>query len=132
MFPRENKFKHYATFDLATGKEGFRLPEYVLVCNFPQATAGPGLMERDDVITFFHEYGHLLHGIFRGNAKWATGDLENDFIEAPSQMFEEWAKDPAILQTFARHYKTNEPIPSELAKKAEAADEFGRALGVRM
>jgi thimet oligopeptidase len=132
MFPRENKYKHYATFNLATGKQGFRLPEYVLVCNFPQATDGPGLMERDEVITFFHEYGHLLHGIFRGNTKWATGDLENDFIEAPSQMFEEWAKDPAILQTFARHYKTNEPIPAELAKKAEAADEFGRALGVRL
>ena len=132
MFPRENKYKHYATFSLSTGKEGFRVPEYVLVCNFPQATDGPGLMERDDVIVFFHEYGHLLHGIFRGSSKWPTGDLENDFIEAPSQMFEEWAKDPAILQTFARHYKTNEPIPAELAKKAEAADEFGRALGVRM
>ena len=132
MFPRENKYKHYATFNLATGKRGFRLPEYVLVCNFPQATDGPGLMEHDDVITFFHEYGHLLHGIFRGSTKWATGDLENDFIEAPSQMFEEWAKDPTILQTFARHYKTNEPIPAELAKKAEAADEFGRALGVRL
>ena len=132
MFPRENKYKHYATFNLATGKEGFRLPEYVLVCNFPQATDGPGLMERDDVITFFHEYGHLLHGIFRGNTMWATGDLENDFIEAPSQMFEEWAKDPTVLQTFAHNYKTNEPIPTELAKKAEAADEFGRALGVRM
>ncbi len=132
MFPRANKYKHYATFNLATGKEGFRLPEYVLVCNFPQPTDGPGLMERDDVIVFFHEYGHLLHGIFRGNTKWATGDLENDFIEAPSQMFEEWAKDPAVLQTFARNYKTNEPIPTELAKKAEAADEFGRALGVRM
>jgi thimet oligopeptidase len=132
MFPRENKYKHYATFNLATGKEGFRLPEYVLVCNFPQATDGPGLMERDDVITFFHEYGHLLHGIFRGSSKWSTGDLENDFIEAPSQMFEEWPKDPAILQTFARHYKTNEPIPAELAQKAKAADEFGRALGVRM
>jgi thimet oligopeptidase len=132
MFPRENKYKHYATFGLATGKQGFRVPEYVLVCNFPQATDGPGLMERDDVIVFFHEYGHLLHGIFRGSSKWPTGDLENDFIEAPSQMFEEWAKDPAILQTFARHYKTNEPIPAELAKKAEAADEFGRALGVRM
>jgi len=132
MFPRENKYKHYATFSLATGKEGFRSPEYVLVCNFPRATDGPGLMERDDVITFFHEYGHLLHGIFRGSSKWPTGDLENDFIEAPSQMFEEWPKDPAILQTFARHYKTNEPIPVELAQKAKAADDFGRALGVHM
>jgi thimet oligopeptidase len=131
MFPRENKYKHYATFTLATGKEGFRLPEYVLVCNFPRASGGPGLMERDDVITFFHEYGHLIHGIMRGNTQWAQGDLENDFIEAPSQMFEEWPQDPAILQTFARHYQTNQPIPAELAQKARAADDFGRALSVR-
>src|SRR6266446_4063615 len=131
MFPRENKYKHYATFNLATGKDGFKLPEYVLVCNFPRATGEPGLMEYDDVITFFHEFGHLVHGIMKGNTKWASGDLENDFIEAPSQMFEEWPKDPAILKTFARHYKTNEPIPAELAEKARAADDFGRALNVR-
>jgi len=131
MFPRENKYKHYATFNLATGKEGFKLPECVLVCNFPRATGEPGLMERDDVVTFFHEFGHLVHGIMKGNTKWATADLENDFIEAPSQMFEEWPKDPAILKTFARHYKTNEPLPAELAEKARAADDFGRALNVR-
>ena len=131
MFPRANKYKHYATFTLATGKKGFRLPEYVLVCNFPKAANEPGLMERDDVITFFHEFGHLIHGIMKGNTDWAEGDLENDFIEAPSQMFEEWPKDPAILKLFARHYKTNEPIPTELAEKARAADDFGRALNVR-
>src|SRR5262249_41271913 len=56
---------------------------------------------------------------------------ENDFIEAPSQMFEEWAKDPAVLQSFARNYKTNEPIPADLVEKARAADNFDRALGVR-
>jgi thimet oligopeptidase len=67
----------------------------------------------------------------KGNSQWATGDLESDFIEAPSQMFEEWPKDPAILQTFARHYKTNEPIPAELAAKARAADDFDRTLDVR-
>jgi thimet oligopeptidase len=131
MFPRANKYKHYATFTLATGKDGVRLPEYVLVCNFPRATGQPGLMERDDVVTFFHEFGHLVHGIMRGNTKWATGDLENDFIEAPSQMFEEWPRDPTMLRTFARHYQTNEPIPVELAEKARAADDFGRALNVR-
>jgi thimet oligopeptidase len=131
MFPRENKYKHYATFTLATGKHGFRLPEYVLVCNFPKTTGEPGLMERDDVITFFHEYGHLIHGIMKGNTQWSVGDLENDFIEAPSQMFEEWPRDPAILKLFARQYKTNEPIPAELAEKARAADDFGRALDVR-
>ncbi len=132
MFPRANKYKHYATFNLTTGKQGQRLPEYVLVCNFPQPAGNePGLMELTDVITFFHEYGHLLHGIFRGNAKWATGDMEQDFVEAPSQMFEEWARDPATLATFARHYKTNEPMPAALAEKARAADDFDRGLVVR-
>ena len=132
MFPRANKYKHYATFNLTTGKQGERLPEYVLVCNFPQpAGTEPGLMELADVITFFHEYGHLLHGIFRGNTKWATGDLEQDFVEAPSQMFEEWARNPATLATFARNYKTNEPMPAPLVEKARAADDFDRALGVR-
>ena len=131
MFPRENKYKHYSTFTLATGKHGVRLPEYVLVCNFPRATGGPGLMERDDVITFFHEFGHLVHGILRGDTNWATGDLENDFIEAPSQMFEEWPKITEILKLFARDYKTNGPMPAELAQKARAADDFGKALGVR-
>ena len=131
MFPRENKYKHYATFNLTSGKAGFRLPEYVLVCNFPRATAEPGLMERGDVIIFFHEFGHLIHGIMAGSSKWATGDLENDFIEAPSQMFEEWPKDPEVLKLFARHYQTNQPLPADLALKARAADDFGRALGVR-
>ena len=114
------------------GRRTLRYPEYVLVCNFPQAADGPGLMEHGDVITFFHEYGHLLAGILKGESKWATGDLENDFVEAPSQMFEEWARDPAILQTFALHYKTNQPIPADLAEKARKADEFGRSLGVRI
>lgn len=133
MFPRENKYKHYATFGLAIGKKGLIVPEYVLVCNFPQPTAaGPGLMERSDVIVFFHEYGHLIHGIMRGDTEWATSDLEGDFIEAPSQMFEEWAKDPVVLQKFARHYQTGAPIPTDLVEKARAADEFGRALNVRL
>jgi thimet oligopeptidase len=133
MFPRANKYKHYATFNLATGKQGLRIPERVLVCNFPQPVGDqPGLMEREDVITFFHEYGHLLHGIFAGRSAWPTGDLEWDFIEAPSQMFEEWPRDPATVQLFARHYQTNEPIPLALAEKAKAADEFGRGLDVRI
>jgi thimet oligopeptidase len=133
MFPRDNKYKHYATFNLATGKKGLRVPEYVLVCNFPPPRNNePGLMEREDVITFFHEYGHLLHGIFRGSSEFPTGDLESDFIEAPSQLFEEWPVDPTTVQLFARHYQTNEPIPLTLAKKAKAADEFGRGLDVRL
>jgi thimet oligopeptidase len=132
MFPRENKYKHYATFTLAIGKRGRNLPESVLVCNFPRPNGDdPGLMEHGDVVTFFHEYGHLLHGIFSGNTRWTGPTLEWDFIEAPSQMLEEWAWDPGVLQTFAKHYKTGEPLPVDVAKRMKIADDFGRGLQVR-
>ena len=132
MFPRENKYKHYATFGLANGKRGHALPESVLVCNFPRPNGDdPGLMEHGDVVTFFHEYGHLLHGIFSGNTRWTGPNLEWDFVEAPSQMLEEWAWDPGVLQTFAKHYKTGEPLPIDVAKRMKIADDFGRGLQVR-
>jgi thimet oligopeptidase len=132
LFPRENKYKHYAQFTLQSGKNGVQLPEQVLVCNFPRPEPGePALMEYRDVITFFHEYGHLLHAIFSGHTDFATGSLEWDFIEAPSQMFEEWARDPKILQTFAHHYKTNEPIPADMITRMRRADEFGKGIDVR-
>ena len=132
MFPRANKFKHYATFPFVTGKRGRMLPEAVLVCNFPRPSGDdPGLMEHGDVVTFFHEYGHLLHAIFRGNTRWTGPDIQWDFIEAPSQMLEEWAWDPAVLQTFAKHYKTGEPLPVDVAKRMKIADDFGRGLQVR-
>jgi thimet oligopeptidase len=131
MHPRENKYKHYATFSISTGKEGYRLPEAALVCNFPQPGKEPALMDHADVVTFFHEFGHLLHHIFGGHNQWAGIDLEWDFIEAPSQMLEEWAWDPAVLQIFARHYKSNEPIPADLVERMKAADEFGKGMRVR-
>jgi thimet oligopeptidase len=132
MFPRENKYKHYATFGMANGKRGRALPESVLVCNFPRPDGDdPGLMEHGDVVTFFHEYGHLLHAIFSGNTRWTGPNLEWDFIEAPSQMLEEWAWDPGVLQTFARHYKTGEALPLDVARRMKTADDFGRGLQVR-
>lgn len=132
MFPRANKFKHYATFPFVSGKRGELLPESVLVCNFPRPSGeDPGLMEHADVVTFFHEYGHLLHQIFSGNTRWTGPNLEWDFIEAPSQMLEEWAWDPGVLQTFAKHYKTGEPLPVDVAKRMRIADDFGRGLWVR-
>ena len=132
MFPRENKYKHYATFGMASGKRGRAYPEAALVCNFPHPSGNdPGLMEHGDVVTFFHEYGHLLHAIFRGNTRWTGPDLEWDFIEAPSQMLEEWAWDPGVLQTFAKHYKTGDPLPVDVARRMKVADDFGRGLQVR-
>jgi thimet oligopeptidase len=134
MYPRENKYKHYAQFTLTNGKAGVTLPEGVLVCNFPKPGADPALMEHTDVETLFHEFGHLLHHVLGGHTRWAGISgvaTEWDFVEAPSQMLEEWVWAPASLQTFARHLKTDEPIPADLVQRMKAADEFGKGLFVR-
>ena len=135
MHPRADKYNHAAQFDVRTGIAGRQIPEAALVCNFPGGEAGdPGFMEFSDMRTFFHEFGHLLHTLFAGRHQWVgTGGIrtEHDFIEAPSQLLEEWTMDAAVLQTFARHHETNQPIPTELVKQMKRAGEFGKGLGVR-
>jgi thimet oligopeptidase len=135
MHPREGKYKHYAQFTLASGQRDVRLPEGVLVCNFPRPAPGnPALMEHGDVKTFFHEFGHLLHHVLGGNVRWAGQSgvaTEWDFVEAPSQMLEEWVWDPGVLAGFARHVETGAPIPAELVQRMKAADEYGKGLMVR-
>jgi thimet oligopeptidase len=135
MHPRENKFKHAAQFTLVNGIDGRQLPEGVLVCNFPNPrTTRPALMLHDDVETMFHEFGHLLHHVLAGRQRWATFSgvaTEWDFVEAPSQMLEEWAWDPETLAGFARHVETREPIPAELVKRMKAASELGEGLETR-
>jgi len=129
MHPREGKYKHAAQFPLKDGVSGVQLPEGVLVCNFPQPTAtDPGLMEHDDVVTMFHEFGHLMHHVLGGHQKWITQSgvaTEWDFVEAPSQMFEEWAWSHETLARFARHHTTGEVIPDSLVEKMRKADKFG-------
>ena len=135
MHPRPNKYEHAAHFTIRTGAQGTQIPESVLVCNFPGGVAGdPGLMEFREVQTFFHEFGHLLHHLFASRTRWVGANgisTEWDFVEAPSQMLEEWTWDPATLRTFARHHQTNEPIPAELVRQMRRATEFGAGLGVR-
>ncbi|MCA1825436.1 MAG: Zn-dependent oligopeptidase [Myxococcales bacterium] len=131
LFPREGKYKHAAQFTLTSGQRGRSLPEGALVCNFPRA---PALLEHSEVVTWFHEFGHLLHHIFGGHTRWAGVSgvrTEWDFVEAPSQMLEEWSRDASVLQTFARHHETGEPIPAALVQRMRAADEFGKGLRVR-
>lgn len=135
MHPRDNKYKHAAQFTLQSGVAGQQLPEGVLVCNFSDPSAqGPALMDNDQVTTFFHEFGHLLHHVIGGNQKFAYFSgvaTEWDFVEAPSQFFEEWAMDTETLQRFARHIETGEPIPTHLVERMRAADEFGKGLFAR-
>lgn len=135
MHPRENKYNHAAQFGVRNGVAGRQIPEAALLCNFPGGDKNdPGLMEHGDVETFFHEFGHLLHHLFAGRQQWVgiSGiSTEWDFVEAPSQLLEEWAWDASVLQTFAKHYQTNEPIPAELVEQMKRADEFGKGLQVR-
>ena len=135
MHPRKNKFNHAAHFRIRTGIEGVQMPEAALICNLPGGEPGdPGLMEQGDVVTFFHEFGHLIHNLFAGHHRWVGVSgirTERDFIEAPSQMLEEWTRDPAVLATFARHYQTGEPVPAALVKQMVRAQDFAKAIGVR-
>jgi thimet oligopeptidase len=130
MHPRPGKYSHAEMAPVLDGIRGKQLPEAILVCNFPAPTdTDPGLMEYGDVKTFFHEFGHLMHHILGGQQQWAgiSGiSMESDFVEAPSQMLEEWIASPQVLAKFARHYKTGEPIPAELVARMNRASAFGR------
>ncbi len=135
MHPRDNKYNHAAQFDIRTGLAGKQIPEAALVCNLPGGEAGDaGLCEYNDVNTFFHEFGHLLHNMFAGRRAWiGTGGIrtEHDFVEAPSQMLEEWMRSPEVLATFAKDPKTGKVIPAELVKRMNLANDFGKGLFVR-
>jgi thimet oligopeptidase len=128
LHPREGKYKHAAQFTLTDGVRGRQLPEGVLVCNFSR-----GLMEHDHVVTLFHEFGHLLHHVLAGHGEWvrfAGVATEWDFVEAPSQMLEEWAWDADVLASFATD-ASGTPIPAGLVKKMRAADDFGKGFQAR-
>jgi thimet oligopeptidase len=128
LHPREGKYKHAAQFDLVAGIRGRQLPEGVLVCNF-----GRGLMEHSDVVTLFHEFGHLVHHLLAGRHQWARFSgvaTEWDFVEAPSQLLEEWAWDADVLHTFATD-DAGEPIPEPLVAKMRAGEDFGKGCTAR-
>jgi thimet oligopeptidase len=131
MHPRPGKFSHAEMIPLLDGVRGKQLPEGVLICNFPRPTSeDPGLMEYGDVQTFFHEFGHLMHAILGGQQPWAgiSGiSMESDFVEAPSQMLEEWIQSPQVLASFARDYQSGKPIPADLVLRMKRASAFGRA-----
>jgi Zn-dependent oligopeptidase len=134
MHPRPGKFTHAEMSPVLDGIRGKQLPEAILICNFPKPTAeDPGLMEYGDVVTFFHEFGHLVHWILGGQQQWAgiSGiTMEGDFVEAPSQMLEEWMHSPQVLASFAKQHKTGEPIPAELVARMNRASAFGRGLSI--
>lgn len=121
LFPRENKYTHAAQWGLVPRKKYMdgtsQKPLAALVCNFTKPTADkPSLLTHEEVATFFHEFGHCLHTILTevDVGTFAGTNVARDFVEAPSQMFEEWTWDADVLKTFAKHYKTGEPLPKDL------------------
>ncbi len=133
MHPRANKYKHAAAFPLRAGLDRRQTPEAALICNFSGGDSGPGYLDHGSVKTFFHEFGHLLHHLFAGRQRWIAQSgiaTEWDFVEAPSQVLEEWAYDPATLNLFAQNDK-GERIPEPLLESLQKARDFGKGVAVR-
>jgi thimet oligopeptidase len=139
MHPREGKSKWFSECSLVGGVRGRQIPEASLVCNFPQPKRDgknpenddPGLLQYSDVVTFFHEFGHLMHEILGGQQRWAGQSgiaTDGDFVEVPSQMLEEFFERADVLRSFAKHYQTGEPIPEETVARMTRASAQGRAL----
>ena len=129
MFPREGKFNHFAQFDIISGKllpDGkYQRPTVALLCNFPPAAADkPSLLTHQDVETLFHEFGHALHSIVTRAkyGRFAGTHVPGDFVEAPSQMLQNWVWDKKVLDTFATDYRDpSKKIPAEIVKRMNDA-----------
>ncbi len=121
LHPRPNKYGHAAQWGLYPRKlwpdGSVQKPLAALVCNFTKPTEDkPSLLTHDEVETFFHEFGHCLHSILTeaDYAEFSGTAVARDFVEAPSQMFENWVWDARVLNLFAQHYQTGEKFPEEL------------------
>jgi len=139
MFPRENKYNHFAHFgvlDGYIGKDGKNhRPTGVLVCNFPKPVDGkPSLLKYSHVETLFHEFGHGLHHAL-SKVKFSSQhgtSVPGDFVEAPSQMLEFWIKDKTLLDRFAYDYRdSSKKIPADFLEKYKAAEKATKARMIR-
>lgn len=137
LYSRPDKYKHAAMFGVRTAARlpdgRWQAPWAALECNFPKPGEQPALMSHDDVVTFFHEFGHVLHHILTTSelATYAGTNTVRDFVEAPSQMFEEWAWSREVLDLFAKHHKTGERLPDDLFNAMQKSRSFGRALATQ-
>ncbi|HWD21030.1 MAG TPA: M3 family metallopeptidase [Verrucomicrobiae bacterium] len=129
MFPREGKYNHFAQFDIIAGKAlpdgGYQRPTVALICNFPSpAPNKPSLLDHRDVETLFHEFGHAMHSIMTRAkySRFSGTSVPRDFVEAPSQMLENWVWDKKVLDSFAADYRDpSKKIPTEILGKLKEA-----------
>ena len=120
-----NTFRSQSKFD------GKQIPIVVNVCNFPPENEdGVSLLSFEQVETLFHEFGHGLHGLLSdANYPSLSGtSVTRDYVEFPSQMMENWAREPEVIKTFALHYQTDEPIPDSLLNKISEAGTFNEGF----
>jgi peptidyl-dipeptidase Dcp len=129
-FPRESKNGGAwctSFFEQGYFKGKVRRPHIAIVCNFTKPTsASPSLLSFDEVLTLFHEFGHALHGLLSDchYTSLAGTNVYWDFVELPSQIMENWIKEPESLALFARHYETGAPLPPSLAQKLKDSEKF--------
>lgn len=134
FFPRASKrggawMTSYRSQKTVDGKR--KAPVISIVCNFTKPTGDtPALLTFDEVTTFFHEFGHALHGLL-SNVTYkslAGTSVPRDFVELPSQIMENWAAEPEVLKMYAKHYKTGEVIPDALIQKLQKSGTFDQGF----
>ena len=136
LHPRPGKFGHAAAFTLQGGRAepgggGYQRPVSAIVANFTKPTpATPSLLQHSEVVTLFHEFGHILHQTLTRARylRFSGTSVERDFVEAPSQMLEHWCWQPEVLRGFTRHHRTGDPIPEALVRRMVAAKNAGSGI----
>ncbi|HEX2975398.1 MAG TPA: M3 family metallopeptidase, partial [Bacteroidales bacterium] len=118
-------------FRSAITENGQRIdPVISVVCNFTKPSgSSPSLLTWDEVTTLFHEFGHSLHGLFTQGSYYRTaGSVPSDYVELPSQIMENWAGEPEVIRSYAKHYETGAPIPEELVSKIQKSSLFNQGF----
>jgi peptidyl-dipeptidase Dcp len=134
-FPRESKRggAWMGAYKDEMKKDGKRIAPVIVNCgNFSKPTGDvPALLSWDEVTTLFHEFGHGLHGLLTDctYASLSGTSVATDFVELPSQIMENWAAEPEVIKTYAKHYKTGEPMPDVLIEKIRKARHFNQGFG---
>jgi len=129
MFPRDGKYNHFAEFGIMEGKllpnGKYQRPVVALICNFPRPSKDkPSLLSHQDVETLFHEFGHAMHAILTRAkySRFAGTSVPRDFVEAPSQMLENWVWDKKVLDSFAADYQNpSKKIPTTILARLKEA-----------
>ncbi len=137
LYPRDGKYKHAACFGLRPGRmlaDGtYQRPAAAIVANFPKPSADtPSLLKHSDVVTLFHEFGHVTHNVFTQSkySRFAGTRVLRDFVEVPSKLAENWAWNPEVLKSISGHYKNpSEKLPDDMIKLKIAAKNSASGVG---